>query len=122
MSLLRLSQSLIDAFELRVPLDLGDGSVERGAVALVLPVGPILCRPIGVSHQSPPLSLTARNTPEQTTLPRGYGLVRAVWRGRGQRSRARGLRRRQALTRRRATPLHEAKALPDRERRRLRAT
>src|SRR4030095_4738708 len=61
MSLLSLSQSLIDAFELRVLLDLGDGAVERGAVALVLPVGPILSRFIGVSHQPPPLSLMARN-------------------------------------------------------------
>src|SRR5262252_509981 len=122
MSLLRLSQALIDAFELRVPLDFGDGAVERGAVALVLPVGPILGRPIGVSHQSPPLSLTARNTPEQTTLPRGYGRVRVVWRGRGRRSQARGLRRQHALTRCRATPLYEANALPGRERGRLRAT
>src|SRR5215510_524021 len=97
MFLLRLSQSSIDAFELRILLDFGDGAVERRAVALVLQVGPILGRFIGVSHQSPPISLLARNTPEQTTLPRGYGLVRAVWRGRGRRSRARALRRPQAL-------------------------
>jgi hypothetical protein len=73
MSLLYLSKSLIDAFELRVPLDLSDGSEERGAVALVMPVATILGGLIGASHQSPPFSLTARDNREQTTLPRGYG-------------------------------------------------
>src|SRR5438128_11628986 len=53
MSLLGLPQSLIDAFELQVLLDLGDGTVERRAVAFVLPVGHILGQFVGVSHPSP---------------------------------------------------------------------
>src|SRR5215470_2791522 len=53
MSLLRLSHALIDTFELRVPLDLGDGAIERGAVAFVLPVGYVLGRVISVIHRSP---------------------------------------------------------------------
>src|SRR5256885_14347337 len=54
MSLLSLRQSLIDTFELRVLLDLGDGAVERRAVAFVLPVGHVLGHFVGVSHPSPP--------------------------------------------------------------------
>src|SRR5215475_9103632 len=54
MPLLRRPQSLIDAFELRVLLDLGDRAVERGAVSFVLPVGHVLSRSICVSHRSPP--------------------------------------------------------------------
>src|SRR5262249_42310677 len=54
MSLLRLSQSLIDALELRVLLDLSDGAIERRAVPFVLPISHILGRFIGVSHQSLP--------------------------------------------------------------------
>src|SRR5437899_12309772 len=42
MSLLSLPQSLIDAFELRVLFELGDGAVKRRAVTFVLPVGHIL--------------------------------------------------------------------------------
>src|SRR2546428_13161 len=53
MSFLSLPQALIDSFELRVLLDLGDGTVERSAVAFVLPVGHILGHFVGVSHQSP---------------------------------------------------------------------
>src|SRR5882724_5192494 len=55
MSLLSLRQSLIDTFELRVLLDLGDGAVERRAVAFVLPVSHVLGHFIGVSHPSPPI-------------------------------------------------------------------
>src|SRR2546425_9843555 len=53
MSLLSLGQSLIDTFELRILLDLGDGAVERRAVAFVLPVRHILGHFVGVSHPSP---------------------------------------------------------------------
>ena len=48
-------QSDLDFFELRVLLDLGDGAVERRAVAFVLPVGHVLGHFVGVSHPSPPI-------------------------------------------------------------------
>ena len=53
MSLLRLPESVIDAFQLWVRLELGEGPVERGAVAFVLPVGHILGQFVRVRHQSP---------------------------------------------------------------------
>src|SRR5438105_1816758 len=70
MSLLSFRQSLIDTFELRVLLDLGDGAVQGRTVAFVLPVRHILGHFVGVSHPSPPKCAPKITPSAAAQLPR----------------------------------------------------
>src|SRR5262245_21303752 len=54
MSLFSFRQSAINFFKPWVLLNLGNGTVERSAVELVLPIGYILRYFVGVRHQSAP--------------------------------------------------------------------